>query len=273
MRHSERRNPKAFAGLGMVLWGLLQAVPAQALPPEHEMRRLTQAADQAVAEGRWDMAADYLIRLDALNVEPEPEYYYLRGMVMYHAGQVAEARAAFEAFVVRTEPSTPRYRDALNMITQVEALQARQAQQPEPVARIEAASSVGSAPGESGMARSLNVLLEDVNTRLAHLAYWEGRVVRGDQAPTLRYQLALGKAGELIWREQRGGSTSLTSSQSMRVFGVRPQVRFDCAADADACWVYDPRDDARWFKLAPRPAEVAQLATALGQLIRQAQRP
>ncbi|MDX5299439.1 MAG: hypothetical protein LPK85_10885, partial [Gammaproteobacteria bacterium] len=132
MRHSERRNPKAFAGLGMVLWGLLQAVPAQALPPEHEMRRLTQAADQAVAEGRWDMAADYLIRLDALNVEPEPEYYYLRGMVMYHAGQVAEARAAFEAFVVRTEPSTPRYRDALNMITQVEALQARQAQQPEP---------------------------------------------------------------------------------------------------------------------------------------------
>jgi hypothetical protein len=50
------------------------------------------------------------------------------------------------------------------------------------------------------------------------------------------------------------------------VFGVNPQVRWDC--QSDTCWIYDPRNGERLMQLAGNADRASEIARNLGRLIR-----
>ena len=75
-------------------------------------------------------------------------------------------------------------------------------------------------------------------------------------------------------RLPEGGGTDGTTVRrtlSLSVFGVNPQLRWDCEPVVGACWVYDPRDGSRLFQLAENRDQARDIARTLGRLIRNLQ--
>ena len=99
----KRRLPghRVFAGLVLSSVLALQAGFAQALAPEHEIRRLMLATEEAVAAENWSEAGEYLNRLQAMEGEKPAEYYYYRGRAMLQANHLNEARSALEQYITR----------------------------------------------------------------------------------------------------------------------------------------------------------------------------
>ena len=270
--------------LALALTCVLGAQFARALPPEDEMRRLVLATEKAVAEQRWDDASRYLMHMQALKVEPSTEAEFLRGQVMYHAGQYDEARNALDAYVTDAGQEGSHYKDALQLITDIDEAQQKAAatpaaQQPaqEPVASIK--------PARDNEIQKLEKLYLKDNPRDALMAHansllalnaWHGddRIIHADQKQGLQYHLSSGKPGELLVQKTRyeDGQPKVTLS-SLSVYGVNPLVKSDCLANQYSCWVYDPRDGSRWLHIG-RDAEAADnLAHTLSELIRVMQKP
>ncbi|WP_246180403.1 hypothetical protein [Marinobacter changyiensis] len=268
---------------GLVYGGALYAGSAAALEPEHETRRLMLATEQAVAGESWGEAGEYLNRLQGLESEKPPEYLFYRGRVMLEADHYNEAKAALENYVDQTGSEGKNYKEALQMITTVEKEQqasserAGKASGEEPVAVIESAGRepldrlqqlyLTDSPAEA-LTLHLNSLLE--------LNGWrqDPRIVRTGSAPDLLYRVSL-QSGEINIQESRrtdNGEVRL-SAQSLSVYGISPSVRWDCVAATQSCWVYDPRNDARLFRLAGDKKLTAEAAQTLGRLIKTTQAP
>lgn len=258
----------------LLLLGLFHCA-VSALPLEHEQRRLLMATDNAVKEARWDDAAGYLSRLEALGDQQVLEYHYLRGRVMAQQGKALEAKASLETFVMGADVESERYREALALITRLES-QPVTPVAAEPVALIEPAR-----PDTAGKAQSVakgsgsQGLLEQVNQQLEQLAYRTGKVVRLDQLPVVQYVFGFGGAGELTVRESRLAGTGIPESviRTLSVYGVSPVIRLNCQAQEQGCWLYDPRDGSRWLQVTGRVSDAELLARRIGQLIRSIQTP
>ena len=114
-----------------------------------------------------------------------------------------------------------------------------------------------------------------LNSQL-ELAGWrkEARVIRVGEPADVRYQLSVAN-GDILIRESRveSGTDRRLISHTLRVYGVSPSVRWDCESATNACWIYDPRDGSRFLQLANDRAIAAEVASTLGQLIRELQRP
>ncbi len=101
---------------------LLYAGCAMALPPEHEIRRLMLATEQAIASESWGDASEYLGRLQQLDGERPVDFQFFRGRVMQKSDLLNEAQTAFEAYVTRAGKKGQYYQQALERITEVEKL-------------------------------------------------------------------------------------------------------------------------------------------------------
>ena len=253
-----------------------------ALPPQDEMRRLVLATEQAVKTQRWDDASRYLNHIQALKVEKKPdEYLFLRGQVMYHAGQLSEARDALDAYVVAAGQKGSHYTRALETITAIDESQRAHSSMSskKPVATIKAA-------GDEQNLKQLEKLYLTNNPRDALIAHlnsilathaWTGgqRIQRPNARQGVRYRVSAGQAGQLLIQETRfdeQGQAAVTLSM-MPVYGVSPLVRDGCLVTRLECWVYDPRDDSPLFRMADNADAAAQAAQTLGELIRQMQHP
>lgn len=268
---------------GLVFAGVLCAGSAAALEPEHETRRLMLATEQAVANENWGEAGGYLNRLQGLEAEKPPEYLFYRGRVMLEADHYNEAQSALENYVDQTGKKGQYYKEALQLITTVEKEQQTSSKRAEktsgekPVAVIEPA-------GREPLGQLQQLYLTDNPTKaltlhlnsLLELNGWrrDPRIVRTGSAPDVLYRVSV-QSGEINIQESRrteGGEVRL-STQSLSVYGVSPNVRWDCVAADQSCWVYDPRNESRLFHLADDKKLTAEAAQTFGRLIKSTQTP
>ncbi|RBP26549.1 hypothetical protein DET50_11740 [Marinobacter pelagius] len=255
----------------------------QALAPEHEMRRLMLATEEAVNAGSWGEAGEYLNRLQQLEAEKPAEYFFYRGRVMLQAGHLNEAQAALEAYVTKAGTEGSEYQQALKLITDVERTRksgsADQAngKQPPKVAVIEPA-------GDQRLSslKKLYLTNNDRDALLMHLnslldmAGWRAdqTVVRLDKPADVAYEVSATESVisfQEIRREE--GSRLVRKTQTMEVYGVNPMIEWGCEAAVASCWIYDPRDGSRLMQLGYNRERAGEIAQTLGQLVRHLQAP
>ncbi|KPP97886.1 M48 family metallopeptidase [Marinobacter sp. HL-58] len=265
---------------GLFLASLLMAGQVDALEPEHEIRRLMLATEEAVTGENWGEAGEYLNRLQQLEGDKPADYYYFRGRVMLEAGHFNEARAALERYVSRAGEDGEHYRDALNLITRVEKERKQEGanasengqDKSEPVAIIEPA-------GEESLENLKQLYLAEsdeqalvihANTLLG-AAGWRAdqRIVRLDQPADIAYTLDRRNDTISIQESRREDNDRVVrTTESLGVFGVNPQVEWNCESSTSSCWIYDPRDGSRLMKLSEDRERAREIARTLGRLIK-----
>ena len=110
-----------------------------------------------------------------------------------------------------------------------------------------------------------------LDTYALRAAYQVGQSPRED----LRYELRLGRPGELLLREDVRAIQGVERSVSTRrigVFGVDPFIRYDCPAGAVQCVLRNPVDDSPLLSIVRDHQGAAELAKALSFLIRNLQK-
>lgn len=272
-----RRFTARMAGLMLGL-GLCLSPNAADLPPEHEVRRLIIAADNAIAEERWNDASRHLTRLQNLKAEKPADYQFLRGRVMLQASQLNEAQSALEAYVTEAGAEGKYYDQSLQLITRVE--DQRQAnperKSSETVAVIEPAERI-----DTEALKSLYLEVSDRGALIAHLnsllslnAWQPGPVIKSDPSAGVKYQVTVGTDASLQLKEEvREGEAGPTlRTQNISVFGINPVISYTCFDTDNSCWLYDPRDQSRWLRLANRSKPAAETARVLSELIRNLQK-
>lgn len=272
-----------LTGLALCSALTVWSAPALALAPEHEIRRLMLATEEAVATERWGEASEYLNRLQKMEGEKPADYFYYRGRAMLQAGHLNEARSALEAYVTRVSTDGNHYQQALKLITDIEkenranvrALTDGSGQVREPVAVIESANGQ-----DLTTLRQLYLASSDQEALTIHLnaqlemAGWrrDKTVVRLDRPADIRYRVSVNDDTLNIQEiTHNSDDTTVQTSLSLAVFGINPQPRWDCESAVDACWIYDPRDGSRLFQLAQSRNQVNDIALTLGRLIRNLQ--
>lgn len=273
---------RCFA-LGAVLASALLAVPALALAPEHETRRLMLATEEAVVAENWGEAAEYLNRLQQLEGEKPADYYFYRGRVMLQSSHLNEAQSALETYVSRAGAEGAHYQESLQLITSIEKTRKQNALAPQATGETEQVAVIE--PAGEGRIESLRKLyLADSDREaltlhinsLLELAGWrrDQAVVRLDRPADVEYRL--GTQGEEIQIQELKRAEDgriLRSTETMSVFGINPRVEWRCETTVSTCWVYDPRDGSRLLQLAENRERVQEIAETLGQLIRSLQAP
>ncbi|PXX90458.1 hypothetical protein DIT71_13305 [Marinobacter vulgaris] len=265
---------------GLVVALLLMAGHVSALEPEHEIRRLMLATEEAVAAENWGEAGEYLNRLQQLEGEKPADYFYYRGRVMLESGHFNESRAALEKYVSEAGAEGDYYNDALKLITRVEKTRkqegARASQSgqnaSEPVAIIEpAGTETVEQLKQLYLADSdAEALVIHANTLLEGAGWREDqRIVRLDQPADIAYKLD--RRNDLISIQEARREDSgrvVRTAESLGVFGVNPQVEWNCESATDSCWIYDPRDGSRLMKLSQDRERAQEIARTLGRLIK-----
>lgn len=268
---------KRAAGLMLGLC-LSYSLNAADLPPEHEVRRLVIAADSAIAEERWNDASRHLTRLQNLNAEKPADYQFLRGRVMLQAGQLNEAQSALEAYVTQAGTEGKYYDQSLQLITRIEDQRQASPEKSgnEPVAVIEPAERIDTEALKSLYLESSDrgALIAHLNSLLSLNAWQPGPVIRSKPSEGVTYQVSAGSDASLQIKEEvrEGGGGPTMRTQSLSVFGVNPIVSHACFDADNSCWLYDPRNQSRWLRLANRPEASAETARVLSELIRNLQK-
>lgn len=272
-------------GLALVLVSGLWAGSAGALAPEHEMRRLMLATEEAVKAGNWGEAGEFLNRLQQLEGKKPVDYFFYRGQVMLQAGHLNEAQSALEAYVTQAGSDGSHYQAALKLITEVERARKSRAGAASKVAAGEAPkiAVIEPAGGQSIAAlRQLYLADSDREALTLHLnslldvAGWrkDRTVVRLDKPADVSYRVATrGSTISIQEIRRESGSQVVRTTETLDVFGVNPLIEWDCEPAVASCWVYDPRDGSRLLQLAMDREQARDVARTLGQLIRHLQAP
>ena len=264
---------------GLLLASLLVAGQVHALEPEHEIRRLMIATEEAVSAENWGEAGEYLNRLQRLEGDKPSDYYYFRGRVMLESSHYNEAQSALERYIEGAGTEGDHYTDALRLITQVEKGRKREGarannnqDESEPVAVIEPA-------GEEPLKelRQLYLAESDEEALVIHLntlldgAAWRAdqRVVRLDRPADISYRIDQRNDVISIQESRREDDDRISrNTESLRVFGVNPQIEWNCDDSSSSCWIYDPRDGSRLMQLSRDRDRAAEIARTLGRLLR-----
>jgi hypothetical protein len=120
-----------------------------------------------------------------------------------------------------------------------------------------------------------DALVIHANTLLDVVGWREDqRIVRLDRPADVSYRID--RRNDIISiqesRRESGGRVVKTT-ESMGVFGVNPQIEWNCESSTASCWIYDPRDGSRLMKLSPDRERAEEIARTFGRLIRTMQNP
>ena len=279
-RQTSRRS---WLALVLTTWAAASATPALALAPEHEVRRLMLATESAVEAENWAEAGEYLNRLQGMEAEKPPEYFFYRGQAMLQAKRLNEARAAFEQYVSLAGAEGEHYQRTLTLITDIERTnRANVAQLAENAGQVEKPVAVIEPAGDQDLStlRRLDLADTDREALTIHLnalldaAGWreDKTVVRLDRPADIEYQVTVDGASLNVQETRRsGGQATVRQTSTFNVFGINPQPEWDCEPVVGACWVFDPRDGSRLLQLNQNADATREIARTLGRLIRNLQ--
>ncbi|MCM0611446.1 hypothetical protein KFJ24_03020 [Marinobacter sediminum] len=269
---------------GVILASALLAGQASALAPEHEVRRLMLATEEAVAAESWGEAGEYLNRLQQLEGSKPADYFYYRGRVMYQAAHLNEAQSALESYVGQAGSEGGHYQEALKLITEVEKARKERALAPQGGNSDTSKVAVIEPAGDQSITSLRKLYLADSDREaltlhlnsLLEVAGWrqDQTIVQVDKPADVEYRISAAESNINVQEIRRdAGGRVVRKTQSMSVYGVNPQVEWGCEATAAACWIYDPRDGSRLLQLALDRGQAREVAETLGQLIRNLQSP
>ncbi len=116
-------------------------------------------------------------------------------------------------------------------------------------------------------------LLEHCNALLQTHALRAGYQIGHAQPRDILYQLAAGRPGELLVREEvRADGRLEVRNQRLSIYGVDPFIRYDCPSNGIVCEIRNPADGTPWLTLVRDHDGAAELAKALSFLIRNLQK-
>lgn len=281
---SLRRGWRRHLGVLAVL--CMAGQPVGALSPEIEADRLLMATENYLEAGDYSRASQALTRMEQLQTKLPADYFFHKGRLAWQFRNHDEARGALEEYVRQTGREGEHYRQALQLLTQIEE------------ASVAATSAQGS--GEAAIqwqepARSVysdeyvdnlrklylkdsgeEALVEHINSLLAAAPYRPSRLITPDQREGVRYQVSLGAQGVLQIQQTSYDESgkAVVNLDRRDVFGVDPYVRSGCDRQRRACWLYDPQDSFReWILIGDDPAVVEDLGKALTKLMLLLQNP
>lgn len=269
---------------GLVLASTLLAGQAFALAPEHEMRRLMLATEEAVAAESWGEAGEYLNRLQQIEGNKPADYFFYRGRVMLQANHLNEAQSALESYVSSAGTDGSHYQEALKLITDVEKARREQALAPQGGNGEAGKIAVIEPAGDQEIASLRKLYLADSDREaltlhlnsLLEMAGWrkDQTIVKVDKPADVEYQISTDESAINVQEVRRDtGDRVVRKTETLSVFGINPQVEWACEAAATTCWVYDPRDGSRLMQLAMDREQTQEIARTLGRLIRNLQDP
>jgi len=222
----------------VVLLGLPPA--AWSLQAEHEADRLLLATEEALADNNYSQAEEHLNAIRQLGITPPPEYEFFYGKLLHHRNNGTRARSHLENYVNRTGRDGEYYRDALNLITEIER-------------------------ERSGQSTADNTAY----------AYGREEVVAGSRRlsqPT-RHKIQVGENGKLISFNRAGATEEApVREESFSVYGVDPYIAYQCNARASNCWLMHPVSNDRWLQVLDNREAAGEIAKALSELIKQMQK-
>lgn len=265
----------------VVLLGLPPA--AWSLQAEHEADRLLLATEEALADNNYSQAEEHLNAIRQLGITPPPEYEFFYGKLLHHRNNGTRARSHLENYVNRTGRDGEYYRDALNLITEIERERSGQST---------ADNTASSGTSEIGWSRSsqeyidrikelyetddaIQALSLHVNNLLKFYAYGREEVVAGSRRlsqPT-RHKIQVGENGKLISFNRAGATEEApVREESFSVYGVDPYIAYQCNARASNCWLMHPVSNDRWLQVLDNREAAGEIAKALSELIKQMQK-
>jgi hypothetical protein len=267
---------------GLVLVSALLAGQASALAPEHEVRRLMLATEEAVAVDNWGEAGEYLNRLQNLDGNKPVDYFYYRGRVMYQASHLNEAQSALEEYVSKAGIDGQHYKEALTLITSVEKAKKNRALTPKRAEGETGKIAVIEPSGDRKLASLRKLYLTDTDKEalalhlnsLLGVAGWrqDRAIIQVDKPADIEYRISTTNNTISVQEIRRSTENRIVrKTESIPVFGINPQVEWDCESSVTTCWVYDPRDGSRLMQLAFERNRAQEIASTLGLLIRNLQ--
>jgi hypothetical protein len=255
-----------------------------ALQPNHEADRLLLAAEAAFADNNRQKAEEHLNEALLLGIALPADFNFLYGKLLVQQNKNIEARRYIEQYVSSESAQGRYYREALNLITQIE----KQAQPP----TRPAASPSGNRKAEIsrvdsgslpyvehiqklyGADDTASALTQHLNTLLKFYAYGDERVVASTRTGTSsRHKIQFSSRGEIISFNKVGSAAnSPLTEDRFSVYGVNPHVSFQCRSATSSCWLYHPITSQRWLQIVRNEDVALEISKALSELIRDLQK-
>lgn len=254
---------------------------AHSLKPEYEADRLLMAAEQAVAENDFNLAAKHLDKASQLGIELPADYDFLNGKLLLREGSLNDAREKLESYVDREGNEGLYYREALNLITEIEQKQ-NQKQEITSLDKITLNQKAEIRLSESseeyidklriryGQKDSALALAMHINSLLKANAYTNEGVVAGSRLGTpSQHRISSSSTGELVSLNRLGNAESDPFREDrFPVYGLSPTIRFDCGNSAASCWILHPITKRPWLQIKENERTANEVAKAISQLIR-----
>ncbi|GAB1263332.1 hypothetical protein NBRC116493_25710 [Aurantivibrio infirmus] len=267
--------------LSFALTSFLWASAALSLKPEYEADRLLMAAEQAFAISDFDQAAELLDRASQLGIELPADYDFLNGRLLQRSGQLEQAREKLESYVDKEGNEGIYYREALNLITDIE----RKQNQKQAVASLNTDSInekveirlsgtteeyVAGLRNQYGLSDSRLALAAHINKLLKENAYTNEGVIAGSRLGTpSQHRINSTSAGEVVSLNKIGDAESDPFREDrFPVYGLSPTISFDCGNTASSCWIRHPVTKQPWIQIRENERVANEVAKAISQLIR-----
>lgn len=266
--------------LGAVALLCLAGQPVWALSPDIEADRLLMATENYLSSGDYSRAAQALEQMEKLQIKLPADYYLHKGRLAWQSRNHDEARGALEEYVRQTGRDGEHYRQALQLLTQIEESGAAEAsaagsgeaaiQWQEPARSVYSDDYVENLRKLYLKESGEDALVEHINSLLAAAPYRPSRLITPQQREGTRYQISLGAKGILQIQQTtyNDNGQAVVSLDRREVFGVDPYVRYGCDRQRRACWLYDPQDSFReWILIGDDTAVVEDLGKAVTKLM------
>lgn len=266
--------------LGVLAVLCMASQPVWALSPDIEADRLLMATENYLAQGDYSRAAQALERMEQLQTKLPADYYFHKGSLAWQFRNHDEARKALEEYVRQTGREGDHYRQALQLLTQIEEAGVATAsgaasgeaaiQWQEPARTVYSDAYVENLRKLYLKNRPEEALVEHINSLLAASPYRPSRIITPQQREGVRYQISLGGKGVIQIQQTSydDSGKAVVSLDRREVFGVDPYVRYGCDRQRRACWLYDPQDSFReWILIGDDTAAVEDLGKAMTKLI------
>lgn len=247
------------------------------LPVEHEVERLMMQLDQRVENSDWDGVEEATKRILELETELPERFHFYQGRLHLGRGELAEAKNAFVTYVVKAGQSGDYYRDALEAINRIEALEVGAPEKKQDVT-VPAIGSAGEGYIKTLQALYLTddpqaALILHINGLLATNAYRGTKIIKQEQRSGVVYQVATDERNLLIQEKSFLEETPTLRIEKLSLPGVDPFWEYRCSKSELQCWIYHPQKDyERWLLLGHDDLAVSELVTAFSHLVRLLQR-
>jgi tetratricopeptide (TPR) repeat protein len=255
----------------------------QALSPEVEADRFILAVKQLIKEGEYEKAENYLNRIQELEVDPPPDFYYAFGLVYKKRFEPFEARKFLEQYIEKVGSEGEFYTDALVAINSLEE-DAAKPPPPPAKANIDWSKAAKFLKVESSYIKDFRDLYLTESSKEALELHLNSllSVYHVGNGPNLKVNSRISYVTSIninndyivasVHTQERGTKQTLISSSRFSVFGINPYVDYGCNSKGLRCWVSSPLDGSQWIRIIHDYDAAKEIVKALTSLIKEMQK-